>query len=516
MPETAPTHRPLDGLPMFTEANPADRTTRIPRTTTGLGGTPPPRFAAEDPRRPAPTPRTPRASPVPNADDIRDGTQVDWRLVRSLRTQAADLLTDSLAQRPDLDEAAQQQQARQMILDLLRTHSTEAALTGRATFEAGEQDLLAQAIYDSLYGLGRLQPLVDNPNVENISVTGYDIVHLLLADGQKQRVEPVADSDEELIADIQFLAARGDREFSRAEPNLDLTLPGGERLAATAWISPRPLVSIRRHPLRDIEMADLIANDTVDPLVASLLTAAVRTNKAIVVTGDRGAGKTTTLRALCSVLDPSEALCTLETEYELMLEQLPHRHHEVFPLQSRPGGGEHGANGRRAGEITVDDLLARVQRFPANRLLVGEVRGKEITAMFKAMQAGAGSMSTVHSYSAHSAIDRLVTMAMNDGHFPAEYAQRLVATHIDLIVHISTNVTTVPGHNGAPSGRHHRRHIADVIALELGEGNQIVATTTVFRPGPDGRAQPGTLPDWLDDLAAAGFDRDTFNARRTP
>ena len=151
-----------------------------------------------------------------------------------------------------------------MILDLLRGHSTDAALTGRKTFEAGEQELLAQAIYDSLYGLGRLQPLVDNPKVENISITGYDTVYLLLNDGQKVRVAPVADSDEELIADIQFLAARGDREFSRAEPNLDLTLPGGERLAATAWVSSRPLVSIRRHPLRDIDVAQLVESETAD------------------------------------------------------------------------------------------------------------------------------------------------------------------------------------------------------------------------------------------------------------
>ncbi len=139
---------------------------------------------------------------TPNDTGVRDTTQVDWRLVRSLRTQAADLLTDSLAQRPDLDEAAQQQQARQMILDLLRGHSTDAALTGRKTFEAGEQELLAQAIYDSLYGLGRLQPLVDNPKVENISITGYDNVYLKLNDGQKVRVAPVADSDEELIAAV--------------------------------------------------------------------------------------------------------------------------------------------------------------------------------------------------------------------------------------------------------------------------------------------------------------------------
>jgi len=510
MSETPPTHPPLSGLPMFTTP-PSPAAAAPTLRGVGGGGGSPLRFAAEDPHRPAPRPRTPGSTP--NDTAIRDATQVDWRLVRSLRTQAADLLTDSLAQRPDLDEAAQQQQARQMILDLLRGHSTEAALTGRQTFEAGEQELLAQAIYDSLYGLGRLQPLVDNPKVENISVTGCDRVHLLLDNGQKQRVADVADSDEELIADIQFLAARGDREFSRAEPNLDLTLPGGERLAATAWVSPRPLVSIRRNPLRDVVMDDLVENGTIDPLVASFLQAAVRTNKAIVVTGDRGAGKTTTLRALCSVFDPSEAICTIETEYELLLDQLPHRHHEVWSMEARPGGGERGANGRRAGEITVDDLLYRAMRFPANRLLVGEVRGKEITTMFKAMQAGAGSMSTTHSYAAHAGIDRLVTMAMNDGKLTAEFAARQVATHIDLMVHISTDAATAAGHNGGPVGAN-RRHIADVIALELGEGKQIVGTTRVFRPGPDGRARPDILPDWLDDLAAAGFDRDTFNQRR--
>lgn len=500
-----PTHPPLQGMPLFRTPPTTPHAAHI-GSVVALG-----RYAAENPRRPAPHPRTLTAAPRHTRGSSELDTQVDWRLVRSLRTQAADLLTTSLAQRPDLDEPAQQEQARQMILDLLREHNTDAGRSGQQMFLGpGEQHRLAQAIFDSLYGLGRLQPLVDDPDVENISVIGHDNVHLLYADGHKEVGPPVADSDEELIGDIQFLASRSgtsDREFSRAKPILDMRLAGGERLAATAWVSPRPLLSIRRHRISDIDLPALVETNTLDPLVASFLTAAVRTNRRIVVTGDRGAGKTTLLRALCSAFDVDEAICTIETEYELMLDELPHRHHEVFAMEARPGGSERGPGGHRVGEITVDDLLYRAMRLPVNRLIVGEVRGKEIITMLKAMQAGAGSMSTTHAYSAYAAIDRLVTMAMDDGRVTEEFARRQVASHLDLIVHISAHPTT----NFAPPGQGpQRRHVADVLALELGERDGQVARTNVFRPDARGFAQPGTLPTWLDDLADAGFDRDTY------
>lgn len=491
-------------------------------------------------RRQPPTPTLNPPRPSTPSDDYHRGprpalapaatSDVDWRLVRSMRSQAAEQLSQILADRPDLDEPAERERAKAMILDLLRSHDNNAGATGQRTFAPGELHSLQQAVFDSLYGLGRLQPLVDNAEVENISILGCDNVWLLMSDGRLVRGPAVAESDEELIADIQFLASRSgtsDREFSRARPNLDKRLAGGQRLAATAWISPRPLVSIRVHRIVDVDLDDLITNGTLHPVVGDLLKAAVRAELSIVVTGDRGSGKTVLLRAMTSEWHPTQGVTTIETEFELGLEDQPHRHQQVWALEARPGGTEKAADGTRVGEITMGDLVFRSQRFPANKLVVGEVRGSEVIAMFQVMQASKGSMSTTHANSASAAVDRLVTMAMDGGKVSEEYALRQVADHIDLVVHISFDAlhvldelqvqaaagTTNPDDAGLQ--RRHRRYVADVIALDLGDRSgdrRGHSEEKVFTLGEDGEIHGGVIPEKLRPrLTAAGFDLDAYH-----
>ena len=119
--------------------------------------------------------------------------------------------------------------------------------------------------------------------------------------------------------------------------------------------------------------------------------------------------------------------------------------------------------------------------------------------MFKAMQAGAGSLSTTHAHDARAAIERLVTCALEAGpHVTQEYAYLQIASHIDLIVQIGVDDRT---HTG---GRKHR-YVSSVIEVDRGE-NSRPAVTDVFAPGPDGRALPRTRPSFLPDLERAGFD----------
>ena len=118
--------------------------------------------------------------------------------------------------------------------------------------------------------------------------------------------------------------------------------------------------------------------------------------RSIVVAGAQGAGKTTLVRALCAEIDAMEAIGTFETEYELHLHELG-RHKVVHAWEARPGSGERGADGRQAGEFTLDEALVDSFRFNLSRQIVGEVRGKEIWAMIKAMESGTGSISTTHA-----------------------------------------------------------------------------------------------------------------------
>jgi pilus assembly protein CpaF len=440
-------------------------------------------------------------------------SDVDWSVVAALRAQASEQLSQAVAaDRGRLDKAAQEELGRAIVLDLIESTVADRVNAGGMTLSVGEQDGLARAVFDSLFRLGRLQPLVDDDRLENIIITGHDNVLLELTDGSLVDGPDVADSDEELIDFLVFLASRSEvnaRGFSEAQPRLHLRLDGGSRLAAAAWVTPRPSVVIRRHRLMEVTLDDLVARQMLTPVTASFLHAAVRARKSIVVSGSQGAGKTTLVRALCAEIDPLEAIGTFETEYELHLHELHDRHRIVHPWEARPGSGERGADGRQAGEFTLDEALVDSFRFNLSRQIVGEVRGKEIWAMIKAMESGTGSISTTHASDAVAALRKLVTCAMEAGpHVTHALATSKLASTIDLIVHLDLRTVS----DGGTSRR--RRRVAEIIALDPGERETGYATTHVFAPDLDGTAVPAVLPDAYRALAAHGFDLGGYLAQQ--
>jgi Flp pilus assembly CpaF family ATPase len=266
-------------------------------------------------------------------------------------------------------------------------------------------------------------------------------------------------------------------------------------------VTPQPIITIRVHRLTRATLSDLVGRGLLDPPLAAFLAAAVRAGKSIVVSGPQGSGKTTLVRALCAELDPMEKVGTLETERELHLHLTGH-HRRVVALESRPGSGERGPDGRQAGEITLDQLGQHSLRHFLSRFVVGEVRGPEVLEMFKAMQTGAGSMSTTHGKNARAVIDRLVGAAMEAGPTVTDqWARGIVAAHIDLIVQIDMRAT-------GPLHRPQRtRQVTEVLLVEPGENGQ-AATTSLWAPDPvTRRAQPGTMPAALAvELAEFGYD----------
>ena len=450
---------------------------------------------------------------LPTVSSAPIGRNVDWSLVSALRAQASEQLSQAVAaDRSRLDKIAQEELGRTIVLDLIESTVSDRVNAGSTTLPVSEQDALARAVFDSLFRLGRLQPLVDDDRVENIIITGYDNVLLDLIDGSLVDGPPVADSDEELIDFLVFLASRSEvnaRGFSEAQPRLHLRLDGGSRLAAAAWVTPRPSVVIRRHRLMEVTLKDLVARQMLTPVAASFLRAAVRARRSIVVSGSQGAGKTTLVRALCAEIDPLEAIGTFETESELHLHELRDRHRIVHPWEARPGSGERGPDGRSAGEFTLDEALVDSFRFNLSRQIVGEVRGKEIWAMIKAMESGTGSISTTHASDAVAAIRKLVTCAMEAGpHVTQALATSKLASTIDVIVHLDLRTVTESGCSTR------RRRVAEIIALAPGERETGYATTHVFAPDVDGTAVPSVLPDEYRSLATYGFDLAGFLAQQ--
>lgn len=457
-----------------------------------------------------PQPTLARPSQAPRAETV----EIDWNLVATLRAQASDRLSKAVAaDRGRLDPAAQHELGRAIILELVDAAMSEAVSEGEPTWTARHQRDVAQAVFDSLFRLGRLQPLIDDDRVENIIIAGHDRVMLELTDGSLVDGPQVADSDEELIDFLVFLGSRSEvnaRPFSAAQPRLHMRLDGGSRLAAVAWVTPRPSVVIRRHRLIRVTLEDLVDRGTMTPLVASFLRAAVRARRSIVVTGAQGVGKTTLVRALCAEIDEFEALGTFETEYELHLHELG-RHKIVTAWEARPGSGERGPDGRSAGEFTLDEALIDSFRFNLSRQIVGEVRGREIWPMIKAMESGTGSISTTHAANATAAVHKLVTCAMEAGpHVTYALAASKLAATVDLVVHLSMETSAVDGSS------QRRRRVSEILALAPGERDTGFATTRVFAADPDGVASPSVFPEEYRNLATFGFDLTGYLAAQTP
>jgi Flp pilus assembly CpaF family ATPase len=191
-------------------------------------------------------------------------------MLAALRSDVADDLATSGSRELALED--RRELARQLALTRLRNVAAERVALGQAPIEPIEEQRLAQAVLDALFGLGRLQSLVDDPEIENIDVNGCDRVWATYANGQKILLDPIADSDAELVEILRSAAARfglSERRFDTAHPELDLRLPDGSRLSALMSVVSRPAVSIRRHRYVDLSLRDLEELGTVDEYLHS-------------------------------------------------------------------------------------------------------------------------------------------------------------------------------------------------------------------------------------------------------
>jgi Flp pilus assembly CpaF family ATPase len=428
--------------------------------------------------------------------------EIDWAVVSELREEAAQRLSTWPGQQ-ELTDAARRDVGRRIVEDLLGERAAEMLRAGGQAWDPETERAMASAVVDMLFGLGRIQPLVDDPTIEDIYITGSDPTWLTHFGRPACAGPPVADTDQELVDFLAFIASRADppRAFSPSQPNLDLNLGGGvARLSAQAWVTARPYATIRLHRHRQVTLDDLVALGTITPVLATFLSASVRAKLSLVVAGAMGAGKTTLLRALCAELDPDEPIGTFETDYELLLHDLPEQHRLVRAWEERQGQGDINQAGGRAGTFGLDQALFASFRQSLSRQIVGEVRGREIIPMIKAMQSGTGSLSTTHSQSARGAIDKLVTCAMETG-VTEDYALRALGTSVQIVVYVAAEEV---------SGRR-QRVVTEVVAVGFtAEGIQY---TDVFTraSGLTGPARAAYLPDHLRLLTRHGFDLPAFN-----
>ncbi len=352
-----------------------------------------------------------------------------------------------------------------------------------------DAEAVRRRLFDSVFGLGILQPLMDDPRVEEIIVNG-PLRIFAIRDGRKEQALGVYfETDDELRQLVKRIVSTAGRRLDEASPMVDVRLRDGSRLnavmppAATRWTS----VTIRKFVLRAQSLHELVGLGALPGAAADFLDAAVQAGVNILVSGPTGSGKTTLLNALgASIAALDERVVTVEEVPELLLDrQLP----DCVALQVR------GKNVEGAGEISIRDLVRNSLRMRPTRIIVGEVRGAEALDMLLAMNTGHdGSLTSIHGNSPRDALDRLATLAMMAGErLENEELVRMVSRTIELVVQLRVTVRT---------GQRRVASIFEVTGLEAGviSGHEIWGME-------QGRLQwKGRPPRCLEKMAAHGIE----------
>jgi Flp pilus assembly CpaF family ATPase len=428
--------------------------------------------------------------------------ELDDVVVRTLHEQAAGLLAAEFRATPEVGPDDRRAIGEDITARMVRAHVDARRVAGDHVGDDYEQ-ALHDAVLAYLFGLGRLQAITDDPDVENVMVLGHNRVRVEYADGRVENGPLAAGSDRELLQMIQRIAAigqRNERALTAAKPTLNMRLPNGNRLAAMHVVTPVPVVVTRRHRTKNVNLDDMVSLGGIDPVLRQFLAALVRARVNIVVAGPPNSGKTTLMRAMATEIPRGEWFATMETEYELGLHETG-EFDWVVPIESREGHGDLGPDGRPAGEVSLDRVFPDTLRLSMTRVLVGEVRSSEIVPMFDVMNTMRGSMCTVHARDVHSVLNRLAELLMRYGAADTLTAAWLtVVNALDYIVYVDMVDETAIG------GRRHR-FVSDIVEIDgLGDGAR-PATQAIFGPGVDGRARPRVHPQRTRaKLLRTGFD----------
>jgi pilus assembly protein CpaF len=350
---------------------------------------------------------------------------------RLIRERVAEAVSRSLGDGRLLAPGSQEEERVRVIIDEeVASHERRAVTTnGPLLLDA---DAVRRRLFDSVFGLGILQPLMADPRVEEIIVNGPLRV-FTIRDGRKEQVHGVYfENDDELRQLVKRVVSSAGRRLDEASPMVDVRLRDGSRLnavispASTRWTS----ITIRKFVLRAHSLDQLVELGALSSAAAEFLDAAVQAGVNILVSGPTGSGKTTLLNALgASIVELDERVVTVEEVPELMLDRrLP----DCVALQVR------NKNVEGIGEITIRDLVRNALRMRPTRIVVGEVRGAEALDMLLAMNTGhEGSLTTIHGNSPRDALDRLATLAMMAGErLAGEELVRMVSRTIELVVQL--------------------------------------------------------------------------------
>jgi pilus assembly protein CpaF len=292
-----------------------------------------------------------------------------------------------------------------------------------------ERERLFTEIQDEVFGLGPLEPFLQDPKVSDILVNTYNRVYVEKF-GKLETTDARFKDDAHLMKIIDKIVSSLGRRVDESSPMVDARLADGSRV--NAIIPPLaidgPMLSIRRFAVVPLELDDLIHLGTLTPQIGELLKGLVKARLNVIISGGTGSGKTTLLNVVSRFIPEEERIVTIEDAAELQLQQ-----EHIVRLETRPPNIE----GR--GEVTQRDLVKNSLRMRPDRIIVGEVRGHEAFDMLQAMNTGhEGSLTTIHANSPRDALMRLETMvAMANLEIPSGFLRRYMSSALDVIIHVN-------------------------------------------------------------------------------
>ncbi|MBD7995408.1 CpaF family protein [Arthrobacter sp. Sa2CUA1] len=380
-----------------------------------------------------------------------------------------------------LDPARQVPEVRRLVEAAVQDYDERSLLGSLPAL--GQLDQARKRVFDAVAGYGALQPLLDDPTVEEIWINSPGEVYAA-RDGRSELTALTLTAEQVRDLVERMLKSSG-RRLDLSSPFVDAALPDGSRLHVVIPDITRRhwAVNIRKFIVRASRLEHLVELGTLTPQAARFLAAAVAGGLNILVSGATQAGKTTLLNCLAASIGARERVVTVEEIFEL---QLPLR--DVVGLQCRQ------ANLEGTGEIPLRRLVKEALRMRPDRLIVGEVREAESLDMLIALNSGLPGMCTVHANSAHDAVTKISTLPLLAGaNISSAFVVPTVASCIDLVVHC---VRTSSG----------RREIAEILALGRRVENGIIESSLVFQR-ENGRLMPSltSLPS-PEKFARAGMN----------
>ncbi|PYX44313.1 MAG: pilus assembly protein CpaF, partial [Acidobacteria bacterium] len=391
------------------------------------------------------------ANPVlPGEPKKRGG--LDFRVYQDLKTG----IHRDLLNKVDLEKVAtvRDDRTRRQVFAVIQ----DLVASLKTPLSGPERERLSLEVLDEVFGLGPLEPLLQDPTITDILVNGAKEVYVERG-GQLEETKIMFKDDAHLMHIIDKIVSAIGRRVDESSPMVDARLADGSRV--NVIIPPLsidgPHMSIRRFGHIPITEDDLLANQTLTQPMLTLLRGAVQSRLNIVVSGGTGAGKTTFLNVLSGYISEKERIVTIEDSAELQLKQ---RH--VVRLECRP------ANVEGKGAVHQRQLVINSLRMRPNRIIIGEVRGEEALDMLQAMNTGHdGSLTTIHANSPRDAIARMETMAMMANlNLPEKAVRKQIASAVTLVLQVSRFA----------DGTRRLTHISEITGME----DDVVSMQDVF------------------------------------